>query len=154
MVFTSIVVHNIANKGIQSESDNSLLSESSENIDTWTAISSPSSFVSPLSSLSSEGPGKGNCVGRADCVCVEQGDTNHQPAAIYVQLVRCGASGRDGVEHIISSWHNNSADEGFLHLEEGVNLLFIFFHLDARVAGHFVVVDDVLCVCTKINGQL
>ena len=52
-------------------------------------------------------------------MCVEQGDSDHQPAAIHVQLVRGGASGRDGTEYI-SSWHNNSADEGYLHLEEGV----------------------------------
>ena len=51
---------------------------------------------------------------------MEQGNSSHQPAAICVQLVRGGASGRDGAEHMIISWHDNSADEDYLHLEEGV----------------------------------
>ena len=53
-------------------------------------------------------------------MCVEQGNSNHQPGVIYVQLVRGGASRRYDIEHMISTWHNNSADEGYLHLEEGV----------------------------------
>ena len=52
-------------------------------------------------------------------MCVEQGDSDHQPAATHVQLVRGCALGMDGTEYI-SSWHDNSANEDYLHLEEGV----------------------------------
>ena len=49
-------------------------------------------------------------------LCGVQGDSDHQPTPILVQSARGGASGRDGVLHIPSSWHGGSVDVDYQHL--------------------------------------
>ena len=51
-------------------------------------------------------------------VCSGQGDNDNPQTAIHVRLARGGASGRDGVLDMPSSWHGGSVGVSYLHLGE------------------------------------
>ena len=44
------------------------------------------------------------------------GDNDHPATPIHVRLARGGASGRDGVRDMPSSWHGGSVGVSYLHL--------------------------------------